>query len=240
MAEVNLSAGEFGAKEADPATGETGIAEGDLAPGEPRADEADLTPGELGANECHSGTGEPGAAEAETGAAKAGTDKANPGTGEHSGVKDNLSAGEAGTVKVAAVKDNACEIEVQALPGHRGVSLEVRGDDPDDRVAHFADGLKSKSLRRRSVLSRVGLVRHAQIATQDINAGLPVLCPVVSQAGHGVHPSQPDLGRFVAAELLGGRGESFIEGPGALLPERSAQLLRCSSAVFSASLLVAR
>jgi len=166
--------------------------------------------------------------------------KLTPGTREHSGVKDNLSAGEAGTVKVAAVKDNACEIEVQALPGHRGVSLEVRGDDPDDRVAHFADGLKSKSLRRRSVLSRVGLVRHAQIATQDINAGLPVLCPVVSQAGHGVHPSQPDLGRFVAAELLGGRGESFIEGPGALLPERSAQLLRCSSAVFSASLLVAR
>jgi hypothetical protein len=78
---------------------------------------------------------------------------------------------------------------VQALPGHRSVFLEVRGNDPDDGVADFADGLKGKSLRLGSVLAGLGLVWHAQIDTQHIDAGPPVFLPVISQARDGVHPS---------------------------------------------------
>ena len=104
-------------------------------------------------------------------------------------LKLTVAAGELGAAEVAAVKDNAREVEVQALPGHRSVFFEVRGDDPDDRVADFADGLEGKSLRLGSVLARIGLVWHAQIGAQHVDAGLPVFLPVISQARHGVHPS---------------------------------------------------
>ena len=106
------------------------------------------------------------------------------GTGE-----EDCAAGELGLDEVAAVKDNAREVEVQALPGHRSVFLEVCGDDPDDGVADFADGLEGKSLRLGSVLAGIRLVWHAQIGAQHIDAGLPVFLPVISQTCHGVHPS---------------------------------------------------
>jgi hypothetical protein len=59
---------------------------------------------------------------------------------------------------------------------------------PDDRVAHFTDGLEGQSLLFGSVLAGIGRVGHAQIGAQHIDASLPVFLPVISQAGHGVHP----------------------------------------------------
>jgi len=77
--------------------------------------------------------------------------------------------------------------------------LEVIGDDPDDGVADFAVGLEGKTLLLRSIMARVRLIGHAQIGTQHVDAGLPVLLPVIGQTCHGVHPGQPDSGRLVIA-----------------------------------------
>src|SRR5262249_17986738 len=134
------------------------------AAGEPDPDEVDLAAGELGAVEVDRGAGELGVVEVD------------------------CAAGEPGTAEVAAVKHNACEVEVQALPGHRSVFLEVRGNDPDYGVTDLADGLKGKSLRLGSVLTRIGFIWHAQIGAKHVDAGLPVFLPVVGQARHGVHP----------------------------------------------------
>ena len=92
-------------------------------------------------------------------------------------------------------------------------------------MADFAAGPEGKPLRLGSILARIGLVWHAQIAAQHIDAGLPVLGPVISQARHGIHPGQPDRRRLIITQLPGRRGEPFIQGPGALLRERSVQLL---------------
>ena len=97
-----------------------------------------------------------------------------------------------------------------------------------------------------SLVARVGLVRHAQIGAQHIDAGLPVLGPVIRQARHGIHPGQPDRRRLIIAQLPGRRGEPLVQRPGALLRKRPVQLLtllrlrvsclRCSSScVFSCS-----
>jgi hypothetical protein len=59
--------------------------------------------------------------------------------------------------------------------------------DPDDGVPDFAAGRKGKSLRLGSLFTWVRLLWHAQVGTQHIDAGLPVLLPVVSQSGHGVY-----------------------------------------------------
>ena len=92
-------------------------------------------------------------------------------------------------------------------------------------MADFAAGPEGKPLWLGSILARIGLVWHAQIAAQHIDAGLPVLGPVISQARHGIHPGQPDRRRLIITQLPGRRGEPFIQGPGALLRERSVQLL---------------
>ena len=131
------------------------------------------------------------------------------------------AAGESGASEVTAVKDDAREVEVQALPGHRRVIFEVRGDDPDDGVADFAAGPEGKPLRLGSILARIGLVWHAQIGAQHIDARLPVLGPVISQARHGIHPGQPDSRRLIIAQLLSRRSEPFVQGTSALLRERS-------------------
>ena len=111
--------------------------------------------------------------------------------------RSDPAAGEPGVAEVAAVKDDAREVEVQALPGHRRAVFEVRGDDPDDGVADFAAGPEGKPLRPGSLVARIGLVWHAQIGAQHIDAGLPVLGPVIRQARHGVHPGQPDRRRLI-------------------------------------------
>jgi hypothetical protein len=75
-------------------------------------------------------------------------------------VEDGEAAGELCVAEVAAVEDNAVEVEEQTLPGHLGPVFEVRGDDPDDRVADLAHRLEGKSLLFGSVLARIGLVWH--------------------------------------------------------------------------------
>ena len=153
--------------------------------------------------------------------------------GELGAGEADRAAGELGAAEVAAVEDNAREVEVQALPGHRRAIFEVRGDDPDDGVADFAAGPEGKPLRLGSILARVGLVGHAQIGAQHIDAGLPVLRPVIGQARHGVHPGQPDGRRLITAQLLGRRGEPLVQRPGALLRERPVQLLALPSSCCS-------
>ena len=100
----------------------------------------------------------------------------------------------------------------------------MRGDDPDDGVPDFAAGPEGKPLRAGSLLARIGLIRHAQITAQDVNAGLPVLFPVIRQARHGVNPGQTDFRRLVTAQLPGRRSEPLVQCPGLLLRERSGQL----------------
>ena len=151
--------------------------------------------------------------------------------GELGAAEADRAAGELGAAEVTAVKDDAREVEVQALPGHRRAIFEVRGDDPDDGVADFAAGPEGKPLRPGSLVARIGLVGHAQIAAQHIDAGLPVLRPVIRQARHGIHPGQPDRRRLITAQLVGRRGEPFVQRPGALLRERPVQLLTCSLSV---------
>lgn len=70
-------------------------------------DEVDLAAGELSAAEVDCAAGEPGT------------------------VEGDRAAGEPGASELAAVKDSAGEVGVQALPGHRSVVSEVRGNDPE-------------------------------------------------------------------------------------------------------------
>jgi hypothetical protein len=51
-------------------------------------------------------------------------------------------------------------------------------------------------------LGRVGLVRHAQVGAQHVDAYLPLLGPVIGEVSHRVHPGEADRG-LVMAELLG-------------------------------------
>ena len=110
-------------------------------------------------------------------------------TGEPGDAEADLPPENRAEAEVAAVKDNAREVKVSALPGRRSVLSEVRGDDPDDGVTDFAVGLEDKSFRLRSIMARIGHVRHTQIGAQHIDAGLAVFKPVISQPRHGVHPS---------------------------------------------------
>ena len=126
------------------------------------------------------------------------------------------AAREHGAGESAAVEDDAGEVKVAALPGHGRVGLEVGGDDPDDGVAHLAAGAEGQPLRRRCPLARVGLVGHAQVGAQHVDAGLPVRPPVIGQARHGMHPGQPHGGLGVA-ELRGDRGEPLVEHPRAVM-----------------------
>ena len=220
-----------------------GAAEADRAAGELGAAEADRAAGELGAVEVDRAAGELGVAEADLAAGELGAAKLTSPPENSAPLEADRAAGEPGAAEVTAVKDHAREVEVQALPGHRCVIFEVRGDDPDDGVADFAAGLEGKPLRRGSILARVGLVWHAQVGAQHIDAGLPVLLPVISQARHGIHPGQPDRRRLITPQLPGRRGEPLIQRPGALLRKRPVQLLallrerwssclRCSLSAF--------
>ena len=116
----------------------------------------------------------------------------------------------------------------------------MRGDDPDHGVADFAAGPEGKPLWLGSILARIGLVWHAQIAAQHIDAGLSVLGPVIRQARHGIHPGQPDSRWLITAQLPGRRGEPFVQGPGALLRERSVQLLPALRFVSACSSCLSR
>ena len=69
---------------------------------------------------------------------------------------------------------------------------------------------------RGSVAARVRIVGQAQIGTEDIDAGLPVLLPVISQPRHGMHTCQPHRW-LVIAELGCDRREALVEDPGPVM-----------------------
>jgi hypothetical protein len=63
--------------------------------------------------------------------------------------------------------------------------------EPDDGVAHLSVRPASGPRSRGSVVARVRIIGQAQVGAQNIDAGLPVLLPVICQPGHGVHAGQP-------------------------------------------------
>lgn len=63
----------------------------------------------------------------------------------------------------------------------------------------LATGPEGTPLLPESRFARIGLVGHAQIAAQHIDASLPVLLPVIGRDRHGVHPGQLDGWRLVTA-----------------------------------------
>jgi hypothetical protein len=84
-------------------------------------------------------------------------------------------------------------------------------------VAHFADGLEGKLLAFGSILAWIGLVWHAYIGAEHVNAGLPVFFQ--SSACHGVYSG------LVAAQLVRCGGEAFVQSLGTLLCKRPVQLI---------------
>ena len=95
-----------------------------------------------------------------------------------------------------------------------------------DGVADLAAGPEGKPLRHGRLLARLGLIRHAQVGAQHIDEGLPVRL-----ASH--RPGPPwrgprpagQLAGLIPEKLGGDRGEPLVQRPGALLRERSVQLL---------------
>ena len=137
-------------------------------------------------------------------------------------------AGELGAAEVAAVEDHAGEVEVEALPGHRRARAQMVADEPDDGVAYLPVGPVSGPYVRGGVVAGVGVIGQAQVGAQNIDAGLPVLLPVISQPGHGVHPGQAHR-RLAVAELGGDRREPLIQQPRPVMRRRSlpAFLVQC-------------
>jgi len=235
--EADRAAGEVGVTEEDLTTGEEGVVEADRAAGELRAVEVDRAAGELSVDEIHDAPGELGVlkndlaagkfgiGESDHAAGELGVDEMDVAAGELGPDEVDLAAGEVGSNEVTAIKHDAHEVKVQALPGHRCAISEMRSDDPDDSVADLAAGLEGKPHRLRSLIARVSLVGHPQVAAQHIDTGLPVLLPVISQTRHGVHPGQPDGRGLIAAQLPGRRGKAFVQRPGALLSQRPLKLL---------------
>ena len=91
------------------------------------------------------------------------------------------------------------------------------------RISRMA--LEGEPLPLRSLVAQIRRIWPAQIATQHINASLPVLRPLIGQPRHGIHAGQPD-GWAVRRlpSLLGSCGEPFVQCPSALLVECFFQL----------------
>jgi hypothetical protein len=114
------------------------------------------------------------------------------------------------------------EVEVQALPRHLSVLLEVRSNDANNRVADLAESLEGEPLSPGSIRAGIGLVRHPQVGAQHIDAGLPVLLPVISQPRMAYTPASLTTG-----------GLSLPSCPAAA-PNRSFNVLvRCSARLRS-------
>jgi len=75
----------------------------------------------------------------------------------------------------------------------------MSADNPDDRMADLLIGTELQPALRRRTLARIGLVRHPHVGAQHVDAGLPVLLPVISQARHGVYRRQANGGWLVGA-----------------------------------------
>jgi len=174
-----------------------------------RPAEIDRAAGERGAAEDDFGAGERGDVEVTRAAGELGADEVDRAGGKLGVSEVDLAAGEPGAGEVAAVEDHTGEVEVEAAPGLRGGSVQVGGDDPDDGVADVAAGLEGQPLLQRGILAGVWFVGHAQIAAEHIDAGLPILLPIISQARHRIDPGELD-GRLVAAEFVGRRSEPLV------------------------------
>ena len=85
-------------------------------------------------------------------------------------------------------------------------------DDPDDGVAHFPVRSVSDPFGRVSVFTWVLIPGQAQVGAKNVDAGLPVLPPVVGQPSHGVHAGQAYCWLGIA-ELACDRGEPLVEDP---------------------------
>src|SRR6266567_2159599 len=123
-----------------------------------------------------------------------------------------------GAAEVAATEDHAGEVEVKAMPGAVagqacGVGPKVGSDDADDSVVDLAFGLPGEAVVLARVVGGLGLVGHAQVGAEDVDAGLPLVGPVVGEAGHSVNAGEAD-GGGVVAKLFGGCGEPLVEEPG--------------------------
>ena len=66
------------------------------------------------------------------------------------------------------------------------------GDDPDDGMADLAAGLEGQPLLHRSIIAGHRFIGHTQVGAQHVDARLPVVLPVISQARHRIHRGQPD------------------------------------------------
>ncbi|MET4670476.1 hypothetical protein ACIF6H_35710 [Streptomyces microflavus] len=139
--------------------------------------------------------------------------------GECGAAEIDLTAREKRASEVAAVEGGSGEVEVKPAPGGVcGGVLEVVADGGDDGEADFALAVPECGC------GGVGLVGHAEVGAEHVDANLPLFGPVVGEACHGVDPGEPDR-RLLVAELFGGLGVPLGElggiGPvgGALVQE---------------------
>src|ERR1700735_2458846 len=116
--------------------------------------EADLAAGERGTAEGDGGAGELGAAEGELAA------------GEPGDVESDVAADELGEVEADRAADEPGADEDDRAPG----GLEVGGDAPDDGVPDCAEGLERLPGSGGRVAAGVGLIGHAQVGTQHVDA----------------------------------------------------------------------
>ena len=98
-------------------------------------------------------------------------------------------------------------------------------DEPDDGVAHLPVRPVGGPLRRFGVVAWVGVIGQSQVGAENIDAGLPVLRPVIGQPRHSVNPGQPDSRWLITAQPVGSRSEPFVQRSIALLCECFVQLL---------------
>src|SRR5215831_6986659 len=228
--EADEAAGELRTGEADRAAGEPRPAEADHAAGEPCAAEADETAGEPGPLEADRAGGEPRLAEADRAAQEPRVPEADLATGEPrpaevepAAVSERCAveagigaAGEhrAGKV-IGAVEYGAAEIEPEPCPWGWRVLAQMTGDDVHGGLAHLLLGLEPPPDRRAGPAARVWLVSPPQVGAQHVNAGLPVLWPVVGQPGHRMDAGQPHARRGIPKLSCGG-GEPVVEQPGSV------------------------
>jgi hypothetical protein len=81
-------------------------------------------------------------AEVDRAAGKQSIAEVNSPVGEQGVTEVDRAAGKPSIAEVTAVKNDAREVEVQAMPRYRRVLLEVPSDDPDDSVADFTERLE--------------------------------------------------------------------------------------------------
>jgi hypothetical protein len=109
--------------------------------------------------------------------------------------------------EVATVEGGSSEVKVSATPApriYRGIKTKVIADEANDRKSDLSFAF----LPAGPILVR--LVRHAQVGTQDVNAGLAAVLPVVSQTSNRIDTGEA-YRRGLVPQLGTGRGEPLVE-----------------------------